>query len=799
MINNYFKIAWRNFYKQKFYTGINVFGLAMGITCTIVLFLFISYHLSFDTYHANAKRIYRTVTDLHIPDGSIEYDQGSPYVLGQLLKQLPAVVNEAALLSKRSFTVSIPQKKQGKQSLFYEFENIAFTDNNWFKMFTYNWKSGNPNTALTNPYTAVITSNLAKKYFNTEPAVGKIIRIENKYNFTITGVLQDNPTNTDIQANMFLSISSVHTMFPEPNTFWTDIGFISSKNYVFVQLHDASYQKAVDNSIKVIIKKALKIYGNAGDAYHFRLQPLEDIHFNSRYGGKISKPLLWVLAIVGFALILIACVNFVNMATAQSLTRAKEIGTRKVLGSSRKAIFWQFIAETAFVTLTAGVVALLSTILFLPTLNSWLQLPLAINGQAFLFLFVLLLTIVFTAGFYPAVILSGFKPIDALKNRTGNNNNSSGLSRNVLVIFQNVTAQSLIVCTVIIILQVNFLKNADLGFNKDAIIMLPVPDHSASKLSYFRNQLSNYPGIKSVSFCYRAPASTSGKGGMIRYDNMPSTKFAVRSVIGDENYIKTFGLKILAGRNLTSTDSTNAYIVNQQVLQKLGIKNPEQAIGHLLAAEDFSEKNGTIVGVVKDFNVHSLYTGIEPTLIAAKSDYYENAAVKISGDHQQELINVIQQKWQKTYPQNVFEYHFLDEQLAEFYQKEEMIGKLITAGTVVAILISCLGLLGLISLMTVKRTKEIGIRKVLGATVSNIVALISKDFIKLIALAVLISTPFAWWAMHKWLQSFAYRIEISWWIFALTGILAIVIALLTISFQAVIAALANPVESLRAE
>lgn len=240
MINNYFKIAWRNFYKQKFYTGINVFGLAMGITCTIVLFLFISYHLSFDKYHTNAKRIYRTVTDLHIPDGSIEYDQGSPYVLGQLLKQLPAVANETALLSKRSFTVSIPQKKQGKQSLFYEFENIAFTDNNWFKMFTYNWKSGNPNTALTNPYTAVITSNLARKYFNTEPAVGKTIRVENKYNFTITGVLQDNPTNTDIQANMFLSISSVHTMFPEPNTFWTDIGFISSKNYVFVQLHDAS-------------------------------------------------------------------------------------------------------------------------------------------------------------------------------------------------------------------------------------------------------------------------------------------------------------------------------------------------------------------------------------------------------------------------------------------------------------------------------------------------------------------------------------------------------------------------------
>ncbi|RYE17963.1 MAG: ABC transporter permease, partial [Sphingobacteriaceae bacterium] len=412
---------------------------AIGIACTILLFLFISYHLSFDRYHTNAKWIYRTVTDLHIPDGSIDYDPGSPYILGQYLKNFPSVKNQTTLLNKRSYTISILQKNQTKQSLFYELENVAFADNNWFKMFTYHWQAGNANTPLSNPFTAVITSNLAKKYFNTDDVVGKTIRIENKYSFIITGVLKDNPTNTDFRENLFLSLASVHTMYPDPKEFFTDISFISSKVFVFVLLNNDYAQKQVDFDIAQLQKSNFKVY----DALHFHLQPLADIHFNSRYGGKISKPLLLILAVIGLALILIACVNFINMATAQSLTRAKEIGTRKVLGSSRKAIFWQFIIETAFVTVTAGALALLLAILFLPIINQWLQLSLNVNAEVILFLIGLLVVIVFAAGFYPAVILSGFKPIDALKNKISNNNSSSRLSRNVLIVLQNVIAQSL--------------------------------------------------------------------------------------------------------------------------------------------------------------------------------------------------------------------------------------------------------------------------------------------------------------------------------------------------------------------
>lgn len=795
MLKNYLIIAWRTVYKQKFYTGINVFGLAMGIGCSTILFLFISFHLSFDKFHTHSKHIYRTVTDLHIPDGNVDYDQGSPYILGGLLKKFPAVANQTTLLNKRSFTVSVTQQKQDRQSLFYEFENVAFTDSNWFKMFTYRFKSGDVKTALNNSFTAVITSSLAKKYFNTDEVVGKTIRIENKYSFLITGVLQDNPVNTDFHENLFLSMSSVRTMFPEPKDFWTNLDFISSKVNVFLLLDNEGAQKQIDKGIKQLLKKDFKDYGYLS----FHLQPLADVHFDSRYGGKISKPLLLILAIVGLALTLIACVNFINMATAQSLTRAKEIGTRKVLGSSRQAIFWQFIAETALVTLAAGALALIAIVLFLPSLNNWLQLPLAVNGLSLLFLMGLLTVIVFAAGFYPAVILSGFKPADTLKNKISSSYLSSRFSRNVLIVFQNVIAQALIVCTVIIVLQVKFLKSADLGFNKDAIIMLPIPEHSESKLSYLHDQLIKHPGIEGLSFCYKPPSALTQKGGSIRFDGREWEKFTVNSIIGDHNYIKTFGLKLIAGRDFYPADTANAFIVNQQMLKKLNIGNPEQAIGHQITAGDISGKPGTIIGVVKDFNVQPLNAALQPLLIAPKPEYYENAAIKISGNHQQELIKIIRQEWQKTYSQNAFEFHFLDEQLARFYQKEEMIGKLITAGTIMAILISCLGLLGLISLMTVQRTKEIGIRKVLGASVAQITTLLSKHFLKLILFALIIATPLAYFIMQKWLQGFAYRIQISWWIFALSGITAILIALITISFQSVKSALANPVKSLKSE
>jgi len=799
MIKNYLKIAWRNFYKHKFYSAINVFGLSMGIGCSIILFLFISYHLSFDRYHNNATNIYRIVTDLHIGDGSVDYDEGSPLILGQTLKQqMPQIVKEAVLFKKRSFTVSVQKNKGGKQNLFYENENMAFANNEFFDVFAYNWLSGNAQTALTRPNTAVITAGLARKYFGTDDAIGRIVRLDNKYDIAITGVLQDNTRNTDISADLYISLPSVKGMyFDIEKPLYNDWQFISSKNNVFLLLDNERSKSVVENNIPALVKRALK---QDAAQYVFHLQPLADIHFNSRYNGAISKPLLTILALVGIALLLIAGVNFVNMATAQSITRAKEIGTRKVLGSSPNGIFWQFIAETAYVALAATALALLLTFLFLPTLNSWLQLSLAINRSVYLFLAVLFIILVFAAGFYPAVVLSRFKPVNALKNIVNSSNPSSKLSRGILIVSQNTVAQLLIVCTLIITIQVKFLKNADMGFSKDAIIMAPLPQDSAkANLAYLRNRVNNVAGVKSISFCYSPPAAPTNKGGSVRYDGKPWENFTENSIIGDENYLATFDLKLLAGRNISATDTTTQYLINQQTLLKLDIKTPERAIGHKLIAGDFSDKPGTIVGVVKDFHSRPLYAHIEPTLIAAQPNYYRYAAIKIDRSGQHDIIGNIRQTWQKVYPQNVFEYRFLDQQINDFYQKEEMINKLIEAGSIVAILISCLGLLGLISLIAVQRTKEIGIRKVLGASVANITLLLSKDFLKLVLIAVAVASPIAWWVMNKWLQGFAYRIDMQWWLFALTAAATALITFISVGYRAISAAISNPVDSLRNE
>ncbi|RYE16299.1 MAG: FtsX-like permease family protein, partial [Sphingobacteriaceae bacterium] len=446
-IKSLIKIAWRNFSKHRYYNLISIMGLSLALFCSLVLYLFISYHRSFDTYHKYSKQIYRAVTDLHLPNGSIEYEQGSPFILSELFKQIPQVENTAVLLEKRSFTVSAQQDAQQASKLFYEFENTAFANSNWFKLFDYTPKQESIISALDKPFTAVVSEDLARKYFNTSDAVGKTIKLDNKYLFTIAAVVSSIAPNTDVQANLFLSLSSVRAMYPDPKEFWTDIGFISSKNHVYALLRNNVSLRNVQERIGLITKDPLKAYGNA---YQFHLQPLSEIHFDSRYSGVISKTLLWVLTLVGFAVIVIASFNFVNITTAQSLTRAKEIGTRKVLGGSRAVIFWQFILETAFVATLSLLIATGALILFLPTLKEWLQLPLVFNANLFAFGLIILVLIIFSAGFYPAIILSRFKPVDALKNIRYSINSRISISRNTLVILQNVIAQILIVSTVII-------------------------------------------------------------------------------------------------------------------------------------------------------------------------------------------------------------------------------------------------------------------------------------------------------------------------------------------------------------
>ncbi|MEO3408466.1 ABC transporter permease [Mucilaginibacter sp. CAU 1740] len=801
MIKNYFKIAWRNLWKHKFYTFINMFGLALSIGCSIILFQFITYHLSFDTYHHNAKNIYRVVHRITFDDGVPIYDQGASIALANGVKAADPRVNEAGILLRmHDINVTIPQTDGIGKKMFAEHENIGITDGHFFNLFDYQWEQGNKSTSLTEPNTVVLSHGLAQKYFGSQDVIGKTIRVDNKNTFRVTGVVADHPANTDIKADLFLSLSTLKNIYPDVYPLMHDNwSFINSTNSIYLELKEGVNPQLMETDINKLAVKALTAAG--AKPYHFMVLPLSEVHFDGRFAGVIQRSLLSTLGVIGLLLIIIACVNFINMATAQSFKRAKEIGTRKVLGSSPAAIFIQFISETSYIVLFAALLSFALVVVAMPVLNSWLQTELSFNPftdvRLIVFISVVLLLIIGAAGSYPALILSRFKPVNALKNQVAGKVQSAGFTRKGLIIVQNVIAQVLIISTILITLQVRYLKTADLGFNKNAVIMLPVPDNSKTKTDYLRNQLLADPAIKNVSFCYRAPSSTADKGGSIKYDTRDWEKFVGYTIMGDAGYIKTFGIQLVAGRNIVESDTAREYLINETLAKKLGVKDPQQVIGRKFAAGDLSDNPGTIVGVVKDFHAKSLYTAIAPEYISTFRKGYQYVGVKIASGNPSAVIDHIKKEWQAVYPDNVFEYRFLDQQIADFYQKEDLLNKLITSSAVIAIFISCLGLLGLISLLTLQRTKEIGIRKVLGASIANITGLLSVDFLKLVLIAVVVASPIAWLMMNKYLQNFAYRIDIQWWVFVLAAFAALFIAFITVSFQSIKAAMANPVDSLK--
>jgi putative ABC transport system permease protein len=801
MIKSYFKIAWRSLWKHKFYTLINMFGLALSIGCSIILFQFITYHLSFDTYHHDAKQVYRIVHRLTFDDGIPLYDQGAPLALARDVKaNNPQVKDVGVLLRMHDINVSIPQNDGAGKKMFAEHENIGITDGHFFNLFDYEWEQGNQNTALTEPNTVVLSHHLAEKYFGSQNVIGKTIRVDNKNTFRVTGVIKDHPANTDIKADLFLSLSTLKNIYPDVYTpMHNDWNFINSTNSIYVELKEGVNPKLIENDLNELNVKAQ----GAAEAkpYHFMMLPLSEVHFDGRFAGVIQRSLLVTLGIIGLLLIIIACVNFINMATAQSFKRAKEIGTRKVLGSSPGAIFIQFISETSYIVVFAALLSFIMVIVAMPVLNNWLQTQLSFNlftdYRLAGFIVAVLAIIILAAGSYPALLLSRFKPVNALKNQVGGKTQAAGFTRKGLIVIQNVIAQVLIISTILITMQVKYLKTTDLGFNKNAVVMLPVPDNDKSKTDYLRNQLLTNPAIKSVSFCYRAPSSTADKGGSIKFDTHDWEKFVGYTQIGDADYVKTFGMQLIAGRNIVEADTAREYLVNEVLVHKLGLKDPQQAIGRHFTAGDLSNNPGVIVGVVKDFHAKSLYTAIAPEYVSTFRRGYQYVGIKIGSGNPSAVIDHIKKEWQAVYPDNVFEYRFLDQQIADFYQKEDLLNKLITSSAIIAIFISCLGLLGLISLLTLQRTKEIGIRKVLGASVTNITGLLSVDFLKLVLMAVVVVSPIAWLMMSKYLQNFAYRIDIQWWVFVLAAFVTLLIAFITVSFQSIKAAMANPVESLK--
>ena len=794
MLRNYLKIAWRNLIRNKLYASINVLGLALSLTCGILIFTLVSYHLSVDTFHANADRIYRVVMETH--HEGIAYSSGVYSPLGRVIRDEQTFAQKTArVLSVNGAAITVPTARQTDK---YR-ADIAFAETDLFAILDFPLLQGTAQSALNQPNTAILTQQMARKFFGSANPLGKTFRFDNRMDFTVTGILQNIPANTDRREEIYLSFANVKQYseyFNEEN--WSNY---SGSLQVFTLLKPTTSVAIAEGALAGIMKKYVTDASNRNNV--LKLQPIADIHLNTDYGGRVDETNLWALSLIGFLLIVVACVNFINLTTAQALKRAKEIGVRKVLGSRPGQLFWQFIAETSLISGLAMLLALGVAFLTLPLLSKLLQTELSINlfGDIRLPLFLLLSTLLvtFLAGAYPGRVLAGFRPVLALSGRLAQQHIGGFSLRRVLVVGQLALSQLLIIGTIVITHQMRYAKQANLGFVKDGVVILPLPVQDNAKMSTLKSRLLQLPGVDKVSFCYQAPADLGVNATTVRVGGRSEDeKFLIVTKDADEEYVPTFGLTILAGRNITHSDTTHEFVVNEVALRALNLKSPQEAIGKMLYTSK-GRRKGPIVGVMKDFHNDSFRQSIPPICIRSDVGSYLSCAVRLNVRSARTSLPAMEKIWTETFPEFIYTYQFLDEQIAKFYALDELMLTLLSVFALIAIFIGCLGLFGLVSFMAAQKTKEIGVRKVLGASVSSILWLFGQEFVRLTLLAIVIASPLAWWAMNRWLQNFQYKIDIEWWVFALAGLLAVGIALLTVSFQSVKAALMNPVKSLRSE
>lgn len=793
MLFNYLKIAFRNIHRHTSYSLINILGLALGVSCCILIFTLVTYHLSFDNFHSDSDRIYRIVTEQH--RDQLSYTSSVPNPLGKVFREDYAFSEKVGRIC--TFDELIISFDQGKERQKFKEREVAFAETEFFEIFNYPLAVGNFQTALQKPNTAIITEKMAKKYFGDENPVGKTIRLEENLEFEITGVLHNLPENSDRKTEIYLAYGSLkdyNEWFGSDDS-W---GGISSQMQCFVKLNPNVTVSEVEAVFPAYVKKFRPTSKNI---HHYKLQPLNDIHFNAQYNGTMEKRNLWILSSIGLFLLLTACVNFVNLATAQAINRSKEVGVRKVLGGLRKQLFWQFVLETSIITSLAIVLGLAIAYAVLPLVgelfNSTLYINLFTDWQLPLFLLSLVILITFISGSYPGLILAGFKPVSALKGKISHLSLGGFKIRRTLIVTQFSISQVLLVALIVIIYQMKYAKQSDLGFNKDAIVMIPIGS-ADEKMKTLKNQLAQISGVEKISTCFSAPSSSFGWRTSLLFDNRSEEEaFSISFRGADEDYLKTFDLPLVAGRNLLPSDTTREFLVNETFAKKLNFSSPEQILGaNMMAGGDL---RGEIVGVVKDFHDHSFHGEIKPVFISSESKNYNFYAVKVSLVNLPQTLAALDKTWSQQYPEKIFEYTFLDEQIEEFYQTEDMMLRLIQGFSLIAIFIGCMGLYGMVSFMANQKTKEIGIRKVLGSNVSQILWIFGKEFAILIGFAFLLAAPFSWWLMNQWLQNFTYHINMGGWIFALALGITSIIALLTVGYQSLRAAFMNPVRSLRTE
>ena len=800
MIKNYFKTAIRNLSRHKINSVINIAGLAVGFAAFLLIFLVVQYEQSFDAFHAKKDRIYRVVRIASDPVHP-GYRTGVPVpVTATLRHELPEVKNAGAISSAGDVQVVVPAEKGSEIKKFREKEGVYFAEPQFFQMFDFGLLEGDLKTALSEPNTVLLTKATVIKYFgDAKGVIGKTIKMSGNF-VKVTGVLNDAPANTDFPMT---AVVSYITVSARNINNWNGI---NDSNYCFVELADGDTKSRFDQALARFTTLHIKPVNHD---YYLAAQPLTELHYDERYGNytgrTFSKDLILALNLIGLFLLIVACVNFINLTVAQAINRGREVGVRKVLGGSRLQLMVQFLGETGITSLFAFLFSLLIVVFCLPALSNLMNIHLSAatlySGKLIVFMLGTLIIVSLISGIYPALVLSGFNPVAVLKGGGMGADHTRGVFfRRGLVVFQFVIAQALIIGTLVVTSQMDYCRNADMGFRKSAVIYANFPSDSVAhtKIDYLRNELAKIPGVEKVGMSMFPMVDEDGWATDLRTpdNHTPDANMIVNMKITDPGFFDVYHLPLVAGRVYAQSDTLREFVVNETLVRNLGIRDPQAAIGKLIKV---TNRFLPIVGVVKDYHANSLRDAIGPIVMSAAKNGCHLASLQIDLHKSKTVTEAMDRLWGKTFPEYSFEYHFMDQAVENYYKQENQLSKLYTIFSGIAIFISCLGLYGLISFMAVQRKKEIGIRKVLGAPVKNIVMLLSKEFTILVIIAFFIAAPLAWYFMRQWLQNYTFHINLGIWYFAATILSSIGIAWLTVGYTAIKAALANPVKSLRTE
>jgi putative ABC transport system permease protein len=813
MIKNYLKIAWRNLWRNKAFSLINIVGLSVGLTTCLLLLLYVFDENSYDKHHKDADRIFRIASVSSVSNKDETWAAQSQPMAAALKTDLPEVEQVTRLLTFPDIKTMLLRYNQGAVTKKFFETNGYYVDDSFFELFTYDFIYGNSRTALNEPNTIVISDKLSTRFFGKENPVGKAILINTpfgEFNYKVKGVFESEKYKSHIPANYFLSMRNNDMWnWVQAQTSWVN----NSIFFTYVKLKSgtdaAVFEKKVNTLFDHYAGAGMKAAGFSKTLF---IQPLKDIYLRSDIGNEIASngsiTYLYILGSIGIFILAIACINFMNLSTARSQKRAKEVGVRKVMGAERMELIRQFVGESFLMSLIALLLALLFSWMLLPLLNQLTQKniqpfhePEIIYWIAGLAIFSGLL-----AGLYPAFYLSSYKPALVLKGKSINNFSATTI-RKGLVVFQFTISICLIIGAIVIWQQLNLLKNKQLGFNKEQKMVLSLQQgyqNSAANYTAFKNELLKNPSIKAVTAGSAYPG-VSNLNDMLFYAEGKNSSDVVDIHLTaiEHDYIKTLGISLLNGRSFSeeATSDSASIVLNEAAVKALGY-TVENAVGKKVQYDLFgSHKIMQIIGVIKNFNYESLHTDIKP--FGYTTDIFGNrfsyAIVSVQSQNYSQLLKDVERAWTKMAPTVPFVYSFLDEEFQRNYEKERYTSRIIICFTIIAILIACLGLFGLVAFSAEQRTKEIGVRKVLGASITNIIALLAKEFILLVMIAIVVAVPLAWYGMSKWLEHFAFRIEMNWWMFFAAGIIAVIIALCTVSFQSIKAALANPVKSLRTE